>query len=489
MKKTTGFLSCIVSASFLLSAFPMTQGKAQVPNNATSTKTTISVTGKVTDAAGKAIEGITVQSAAGTILGITDANGLFRIAAVAPNEKLTFTSAGYESHQESINGKTVIDVTMTVSSAALNDVVVVGYGTQKRKSVTGAVSSFDARKLEERPVQRIDQALVGQLAGVTVKQTTGVPGKAFSIQVRGSGSISGGNEPLYVIDGFPLSVNASNTSNGSFSTGNPLDNINPNDIESIEVLKDAAAAAIYGSRASNGVVLITTKRGRTGKPKINFNAYGGYSEASKKLEMMNGDQWIEHATEIINATYVATFAGASASDNQATRLAKNNGVFNANYIPDPRWSMPGHPGLAYIDWQDVIERKGQIQNYQISASGGTDAIKYFISGNYANQEGFVIGVGYKAYSLRGNLEINASKKLKFGLNVAPTFSITDDPGVDGKDAIFHQALSLAPVQEDTMGFFPNTGRNGQYTYSSTTNSPLGKLTYNKGTTKRYRTLG
>ena len=127
------------------------------------------------------------------------------------------------------------------------------------------------------------------------------------MQVRGTGSISGGNEPLYVIDGFPLSVNSSNTANGSFSTGNPLDNINPNDIESIEVLKDAAAAAIYGSRASNGVVLITTKRGQIGKAKISFNAYGGYNQASKKLQMLNGDQWIDRATEMINAAYVLKY--------------------------------------------------------------------------------------------------------------------------------------------------------------------------------------
>ena len=207
--------------------------------------------------------------------------------------------------------------------------------------------------------------------------------------------------------------------------------------------------------------------------------------------MMNGQQWIDLATEIINATYLVQFgsAGATANDDQATRLAKNGGAFNANYIPDPRWTMPGHPGLRFIDWQDEIERKGNMQNYEISSSGGNDAVKYFVSGNYANQDGFVIKMGYKAYSLRANVEINASRKIKFGINIAPTYSITQDPGVDGKDAIFHQALSLGPVQEDTMGNLPNIAKNGQYLWSSTTNSPVGKLTYNIGTTKRYRTLG
>jgi TonB-linked SusC/RagA family outer membrane protein len=449
------------------------------------------VSGTVTDATGKGVAGVTVEVKGTKTATVTNNDGSFRINAPSASSTLHFSSIGFDEQTIALNNQNKISVAMVSSSAALDEVVVIGYGTQKKRNVTGAVSRLKNENFDERPITRVDQALVGQLAGVTVKQTTGVPGKAFSVQVRGSGSISGGNEPLYVLDGFPLSVNSSNAGNGTFATGNPLDNINPNDIENIEVLKDAAAAAIYGSRASNGVVLITTKHGQTGKPKVSFNTYAGYNEAAKKLKMMNGDQWIEQATEVINAQYVVKWgsAGATAADNQATRLAKNGGVFDANLMLDPRWSIPGHPGLRYIDWQDVIERKGMMQNYEFSVSGGTDVVKYFMSGNYANQEGFVVNVGYKAYSLRGNLDINASKRLKFGLNIAPTFSITQDPGVDGQNNIFHQTLSFAPVQEDTMGLLPNTGNNGQYLWSSTTNSPLGKLMYNKGTTKRYRTLG
>lgn len=448
------------------------------------------IQGKVTDELGTGVPEVTVLLKGTSTNTRTDSAGNFTLSipAATANPQIVFSHLGY-GEQTLIASGNEMTVTMHKTTKQLDEVVVIGYGTQKRANVVGAVSSFNAANLDERPVQRVDQALVGQLAGVTVKQTTGVPGKAFSVQVRGSGSISGGNEPLYVIDGFPLSTNSSNTGNGTFTTGNPLDNINPNDIESIDVLKDAAAAAIYGSRASNGVVLITTKRGRTGKPKIDFNIFGGYNEAAKKLEMMNGPEWIENATEVINATYVAAFPGASASDDRATRLARANGSFSANYILDPRWTQPGYPGLRFIDWQDVISRKGQLQNYQISAAGGSEAVKYFISGNYANTDGFIKGLGYKSYSLRANVEVNAAKNLKFGVNVAPTYSITQDPGVEGQNSIFHQALSLAPVQEDTMGFLPNIGNNGQYIYSSTTNSPLGKLLYNKGTTKRYRTLG
>jgi TonB-linked SusC/RagA family outer membrane protein len=449
------------------------------------------IKGKVNDETSKPLAGVTVQVTGTNTATTTDENGFFELNAPSGKATIRLSFVGYEDQQINIADRAELSVSMMQAAATtLSDVVVIGYGTQKKANVSFAVSKLKNENFEQRPITRVDQALVGQLAGVTVKQNTGLPGKAFSIQIRGSGSISGGNEPLYVIDGFPLTLNASNTTNGTFSAGNPLDNINPNDIESIEVLKDAAAAAIYGSRASNGVVIITTKHGQSGKAKINFNMYAGYNEAQRKLEMMNGQQWIDHATEVINAQYVVKYGslGATASDDRAARLLRTGGVVDANYILDPRWTQPGHPGLAFIDWQDIIERKGQMQNYEISASGGTDAVKYFISGNYANQEGFIINVGYRTYSARANVDINASKKIKFGLNVAPTYSITQDPGVDGKDAIFHQALSFAPVQEDTMGHYPNTGKNGQYLYSNTTNSPLGKLTYNKGTTKRYRTL-
>lgn len=451
------------------------------------------IKGTVTDESGAGVADATITVKGTAAKAKSDANGNFIISAgTAKTVQLVISHLSFAEKTVSVSANEIM-ITLEKGSRQLDEVIVVGYGTQKKGSVTGAVSTLRNENLDERAITRVDQALVGQLAGVTVKQTTGVPGKAFSVQVRGSGSISGGNEPLYVIDGFPLSVNSSNTGNGSFSTGNPLDNINPNDIESVEVLKDAAAAAIYGSRASNGVVLITTKRGQAGKAKITFNTYTGYNQAAKKLQMLNGQEWIDRATEMINAAYVLKFGstGATANDNAATRQAKiglTGSQVSTAYMLDPRWAMPGHPGLAFWDWQDVIERKGLMQNHEISASGGTDAIKYFISGNYANQNGYVIGLGYKSYSARANVEFNASKKLKFGLNIAPSYSITQDPGVEGKDAIFHQAISTTPVQEDTMGVYYNIGRNASYLWSNSNNSALGKLQNNVGTTKRYRTL-
>ena len=434
------------------------------------------------------IKGTTKSTAA-------DVNGHYSIAA-AQGATLVFKSIGFVSLELKVGSGSTLNATLTEENKNLNEVVVIGYGTQKKANTSGAVSIMKNENLDERAITRVDQALVGQLAGVDVKQTSGLPGKAFSIQIRGTGSISAGNEPLYVIDGFPLTNNSSNTSNGSFANGNPLDNINPNDIETIEVLKDAAAAAIYGSRASNGVVLITTKHGTTGKPKISFNTYVGYNQSSKHLDMLNGDQWIARATEWINSNYVLAYGtskGATANDNAATRQANlglSGSQVNSLYMLDPRWAIPGHPGLEFVDWQNVTQRKGLMENAEVSASGGTDAIKYFISGNYANQDGFLIGVGYQAYTARANVEINASKKLKFGVNIAPTYSITKDPGVDGKDNIYQQSLYTTPVQEDTVGLYPNFGKNAPYTWGQTNvNAPLGKLQNLVGTTKRYRTLG
>lgn len=445
------------------------------------------ISGKVIDSKGLPIPGAVVQIKGTSNGTATDIDGKFSIRA-SKGQVLVVKSVGYAQREIPVGDNTNINVTLAETNSQLNEVVVVGYGAQKRENVTGAIASFKAGDLDEKPLTRVDQALVGEMAGVDVRQTTGVPGKAMSIQVRGAGSLAGGNEPLYVIDGFPLAVSAQGT-NGSFST-NPLDNINPDDIESIEVLKDAAAAAIYGSRASNGVVLITTKHGKTGAPKISYNVYAGYNAAAKYLPMLNGPQWIDRASEMINAAYVLKYGakGATANDSYATRLGIV-GAFNAAYFLDPRWSQPGYPGLEFVDWQKAIEQHGLMMDHELSASGGTDNVKYYISGNYQDQNGFVKGLGYTAYSLRANVEVNVTKNLKLGVNIAPTYSVSEDPGVEGKDNIFHQAVSYTPVQEDTVGLYPNSFKNAQYAWSNSPNSPVAKLQNKVGETKRYRTLG
>jgi len=447
------------------------------------------VTGQVTSANGEGLPGVTVVVKGTTNGTTTDVSGNFSLSVPETAGTLVFSFVGFVTQERNFSGATTLNIRLAEDTKSLDEVVVVGYGTQKRADVTGAIARFDAKQLEERPIARVDQALIGQLAGVQVKQTTGVPGRGFSVQVRGSGSITAGNEPLYVIDGFPLETSGQNAG-GRFSSGSPLDNINPNDIESIEVLKDAAAAAIYGSRASNGVVLITTKKGKAGKPRINVNAYAGFSQAVRKLPMLNADQWIDRATEIINGTWVNSGPGRLASQTTAQRQAiLGVATINPSLMLDDRWAQPGHPGLTFVDWEKEAFRTGATQDYQVSASGSTDNVNYYVSGDYFNQGGIVTGLGYKRYSARANVEVKASDKLKFGLNVTPSFSVANDPGVEGKDALIHLVTSLAPVVEADAGLLTNTGDYTSYRWGGTRNSPIEQLKANIGETVTIRTLG
>src|SRR5579872_817977 len=239
---------------FLL-LFSVVSAQAQPPK--------IAVTGKVFDDAGQPVAGASVLVKGSRTAVTAGADGAFKIDAPLKSV-LVISYVGFSDKEVTVSGKNVGDVSMVKGEKSMEDVVVIGYGTQKRANVTAAVSTMDTKSIQERPITRIDQAMIGQMPGVQVRQQTGMPGSGFTILVRGTGSISAGTEPLYVIVGFPLDVNSINTA-GGFSNGNPLNNLNPDEIESIQVLKDAAAGAIYGSRAANGVVLITTKRGQIGR--------------------------------------------------------------------------------------------------------------------------------------------------------------------------------------------------------------------------------
>ena len=451
------------------------------------------VTGHITSADDKSgLPGVNVL-VKGTLVGtVTDANGNYSIDVPSTDVTLVFSYIGYAPEEIAIGERTIVDVALTPDVQSLSEIVVVGYGTQKKADITGAVATFRTDQIPERPLQRVDQALVGQMAGVRVQQTSGVPGRGFSIQVRGTGSISANTEPLYVIDGFPLEPSQQNTS-GTFSTGNPLDNINPNDIESIQVLKDASAAAIYGSRAANGVVIIKTKSGQsTGKSKITVSAYTGVSQVVRKLDVLNTDQWIDRATEMINSAWVNSGAGRTADQTNAQRatiLGLAPGVVNTNFMTDDRWTQPGHPGLDYVNWQDLLLRTGATQNYEVSGSGGTDAAKFFISGGYLDQKGVAIGLDYKRFATRANIDLKINDKLKFGLNVAPSYSIANDPGVDGKDQLLHSAVSVAPIVETSTGVWNNNvGIYPGYLWGQTRPGLLAAANQTTGATKIFRTL-
>lgn len=455
------------------------------------------VKGRVTASDDKSgIPGVNVIVKGTTSGTVTNSQGDYSLEVPSSSSVLVFSYIGYTSVEMNVGDQSSIDISMSPDTKALEEIVVVGYGTQKKADITSAVATFNTQQLQERPLARVDQALVGQMAGVRVQQTSGVPGRGFSIQVRGQGSISANNEPLYVIDGFPLEPSAQNTS-GGFSTANPLDNINPNDIESIQVLKDASAAAIYGSRASNGVVIIKTKSGLTAgsKPKITFSAYTGIAQTVKKLAVMNGEQWIDRAMEQINGAWVDSGPGRTADQTTAQRMAVlGTASINPNLMIDDRWLQPGHPGLTGVNWQDQLFRTGMVQNYEASATGGNNTVKYFASGGYLDQQGVAIGLGYKRFAVRTNIDIKANDKLQIGFTLAPSYSIASNPGVDGKDLELHHAASTAPFVEtlnaagQPVGIEGSAvGTNTSYTWGQNQN-PIQIVKNTIGDTKIFRTL-
>ncbi|MEH6307800.1 TonB-dependent receptor [Olivibacter sp. CPCC 100613] len=447
------------------------------------------VQGTVVSVHGEPLPSISIKVKSGREATSTDAEGKFTIP-VAANATLLFSGVGYTTLEVAVQERSILRVILTEDMAALNEVVVVGYGEQKKASVLGAISSFDAKTVQERPIARVEEALIGQMPGVQVRQQTGMPGSGLSILVRGAGSVNAGNEPLYVIDGFPLDVSSQNAA-GGFGV-NPLNSISPNDIESVQVLKDAAAGAIYGSRAANGVVLITTKRGKNGQAKITLNANTGFSNVAKKLDVLSPEEWIEMATEVANTNWVRSGTGRTANqtnDERRAILGLGEGEYNVTYMPDDRWLQTGYPGLRLVDWQEEIYRTGLYQNYDLSASGGTDHLNYFVSGNYLNQKGNLLNSSFRNFGARANLEARAKNKWRFGLNLNPSYSETNNPGAEGKDNVLMNAATLTPVVEADAGLETNAGPYSNYGWATARlASPVAVLNNTIGLTKRTRIL-
>ncbi|WP_209330786.1 TonB-dependent receptor [Lunatimonas salinarum] len=343
----------------------------------------ISISGTVTDENGSPLPGATI-SVRGTSIGtVTDLDGKYTINA-PDGAILVFSYIGYATQTREVGGQSNIDITLLLDQASLDEVVVVGYGTQEVKNLTGSVSSINMKEINSIPLLNAAQALQGRAAGVSVTQATGAPGAPFVIQVRGVGSL-GNTEPLFVIDGV-IGAGGAN-------------NINPNDIESIEILKDASSAAIYGSRAANGVVLITTKRGGTGKPKVSFNSYVGLQEVWKKMDVLNARQYAEYANEIQR---------------------------NGGQAPIPNLQNPGNL-QDVTDWQDAIFRSAPLQEHNLSVSGGTENSKYMISGGYMNQQGILRSTGFERYSFRANTDFTLGKvTIGESLQVAHTGTLNDE---------------------------------------------------------------
>ncbi|MCE7040651.1 TonB-dependent receptor [Dyadobacter sp. CY312] len=484
-------------------AFPLLRYKPSVTK-----KNAQDIVGKVTDKSnGQGLPGVNVLIKGSNTGTITDVDGSYRLSVPNGDATLVFSFIGYLSQEVKVGTRQSVDIQLDADVSSLNEVVVVGYGTQNKRDITGSVGSLSAKSIKDMPVTTFENAIQGQIAGVQVQEPSGEPGAGTTIRVRGLGSISGGTEPLYVVDGFPVAKNVDAGVQGDISRrtvafalppSNPLGNINPNDIESIEVLKDASAAAIYGSRGSNGVILITTKKGkRDKKPVIGFDAYFGTQSVAKKVDLMNAAELAAYVKEAKNNAYVQDIAGANASDNNATRYTKTTNT--AYYIPDDFVNPDG----TDIDWQDLVFKSAPIQSYNASLSGGGENVNYYVSGGYFNQRGIVAKSGIERYAFRVNLEANATKKLKFGLGLSPSFSNLDRspagaPYFADPPGIVYSALVTSPTvrpynadgtinQRDNQShLYTEDGRAASMTEAS---NPLAIIAGVNDKLTQFRTLG
>ncbi len=320
----------------------------------------IQINGQITEESGEPIPGASVLVKGSTVGTAADLDGRYSLSASA-NSTLVFSFIGYESQEVNVGNRTVINISLQPTLSDLQEVVVVGYGTQKRSDLTGSVSSVKSEQLTAYPAIDAVQALQGRAAGVQIQATNGAPGADLKVRVRGGTSINASSDPIFVVDGF---------------VGGAMPP--PEDIASIEVLKDASATAIYGSRGANGVIMITTKRGTSGQARIELNSSYSMQNEISRLDLLNAEQF-------------------------------------GDYMSEARTNFT--PAGANTDWQDLIFRTGGIQNYQLSISGGTDAVSYYLSGSYFDQKGVIINSNFNRFSITSNVDVKASERLKVGLNL------------------------------------------------------------------------
>lgn len=382
----------------------------------------ITVSGTVMDATGIPLPGANILEKGTTNGTQTDFDGRYTISVSSQSSILVVSYLGFVTQEVAVNNQTNINISLAEDAAELDEVVVIGYGTQSRKKVTGAVAQVKADQFEDIPFSDVANSIAGRLPGVDIKQATGSPGSNPQINIRGISTITAGSGPLIVVDGLPLSENVS------------INAVNPNEIASVEVLKDAASAAIYGSRGSNGVILITTKKGSAGKPVFSFNTYYGFQTVAKKYDFVNAYQQAELMAE----------------------ARTQRGVEIPNFIKP---YLEGQQGLTQTNWQDHIFVSAPIENYEISVSGSSEKTNYFVSGNFFKQEGIIIGSGFERYSVRLNLNTSFSDRLRFGIQLNPSFTKRDLVEEGWVDSPISMGLN------NSLPFFPVYNADGSYAIS------------------------
>lgn len=424
----------------------------------------ITITGTVTDEAGNPLPGVSIIIK-GSDKGVaTDPNGKYSITVPDGNQTLIFSFVGYERREVAVNSRKQLNIQLREISATLNDVVVVGYGTQKKGDLTGSITSLRTKDFNKGAAASLNQLMAGKAAGVRVVQNSNEPGGGISVNIRGAGSVSAGTEPLYVVDGLPLDNTPPVTGTGrnyvaSNTVRSPLNSINPADIESIEVLKDASATAIYGSRGANGVIIITTKKGKEGKTNVNYSGYYGQQNVAKKLDILTAEEYMSVLNDII------ANGGGSASE-------KISGIQDGG-----------------TDWQDQIYRDARIQNHNVSFSGGNPKSTFFVGLNHYNQQGVVITSGIKRYSGRLNLSNVVSEKLNIGLNLSTSYTqdnlAPEGSGFNENGGTIYSALNMDP----TISIMnPETGRYQLSPYI-TIDNPLAIVYGKRANSAAYRTYG
>ena len=409
-RRTAVLLACGIPALAAVTpstaAIPFVRLVADVP-----------VSGRITGPDGAGLPGVTVLVRGTSVGTSTNSDGAFSLNA-PEGSTLVFSFVGYTTQTTTVAaGGGAVNINLKEDTQKLNEIVVVGYGTQQRGSVTGAISSVNSADIVRQPVPDATQAIQGKVSGVTITSNGGAPGGAAGTSVRVRGITSAGfNSPLYVVDGFPLPAGVDGNGN---ATNNELTSISPNDIETIDILKDASATAIYGVRAANGVVIITTKRGKAGKSTINLDAYRGVQSVTRRLNLLNAE---EYAT-INNESLIA------AGKPIALDKLRNPSALGAG-----------------TDWQDLLFRRAKIQNYSLSATGGSEKARYALSGTYFQQDGIIVGTNFERFTLRANGDVQIGKMLKIGNSIALTH--TSDRQVttnNGEYGTVQQMLRIPPT--------------------------------------------
>ena len=404
------------------------------------------VTGKVTSAEdGSGMPGVSITIKGTTRGANTDSEGNYKIA-VTDKARLVFSFVGFSTVEEEVGNRSVINVKISADSKTLNEVIVTGYGSQIKRDLTGNIAQVKSKDIENMPTPSVDQALQGRAAGVFVNSGGGKLGQSVTVRVRGNSSISASSQPLYVVDGVPVTTGDQGNYGGDT---NPLADINPNDIESIEILKDASAGAIYGARAANGVVLISTKRGKAGKTSVSINYQAGEAQATKRLPFLNTEQYEKFYRQA--AGYVDRLDGVEPNDPDSyTQSLFGPGGFLDYYS----YGTYGTPKQTDNNWQEKAFQKAPMQQMDMQISGGNEKTKFFMSGQVLNQTGTLIGNKLGRLSGRLNIDHQATNWLSVGLMMS--LSRGDNQRLPDDNA-FSNPLQMAALTPHTPFLDPNTG--------------------------------